>query len=188
MMQLSTEDSVLLFQFRYIDQGKTTSIQIPKESMLGKILVDDAVLKIGIALSHDDYGLNEILGLELNGMVEMQGPLGRGFSDLCSNILHLGINKDKLTWVRSSGWEQALDAESIGYAAADSWIPLIMYTMLTNRYDRTMARNYSNNIYLPREIQVVPDSSLERWRSSYNNVSRLNKNSNKTRNCIHSTE
>lgn len=167
---MATENSVLIFQLRYVEKGRTVVTNIPEDSNLRKILIDPSIFKIGIAIKIDAQGINQLLGWEMDGTIDLQGPLGKGFSDLCFNLLRLRFDKGKLKWLRTCNWGRNLEAEWIGYAAADAWIPLIIYVMLTNRYDDRFVSSTAKRIEFPSEVASSPQQPLERWRTSYNNV------------------
>lgn len=108
--------------------------------------------------------LKSSIDVDLQGTIDLQA-IARGFTALCEQFLKFKFDKSSIGRVRRSNWEKReLSAEAVGYAAADAWVPLIVYSMITNRY-RSLA---PDNGVLEKEFSFPSDHPLQRWRSSYN--------------------
>jgi ribonuclease D len=115
LLQLSTEEYSFLFKL------KKTGIP----DSLAKILSDENIIKVGVALKDDLTGLKKYSDFKQNGFVELQsyvknfGIEDMGLKKLTAIILGYKISKSQ----QVTNWESdKLTSAQKTYAATDAWI------------------------------------------------------------------
>ena len=125
LMQISTESKAFIIKIR-----KTGII---KE--LKKLLSDESILKIGVALHDDIKELQSISTFDAKGFLDL-GVLARslkinrtGVRGLAGIFLSARVSKSQQT----SNWEkEVLTPAQLVYAATDAWICLMIYNKITD--------------------------------------------------------
>ena len=123
LLQLSTAQEVFLFRLNYV--------HFP--AALKRLLENEKILKLGVALHEDIHALQKLASFEPKGFldfVQIARKLGlknSGLRSLAATFLKVRISKSP----RLSNWEsQKLTPAQITYAATDAWICREMYLKL----------------------------------------------------------
>ena len=123
LLQLSTEDDAYLFRLN------NSPLEIP----LLKVLEDDDILKVGVAItddiselrSHRDFDPGGFLALER--FVKQAGIESNGLRKIAAITLNGRISKS----AQVSNWEaKELNKKQLLYAATDAWVGLMIYKKL----------------------------------------------------------
>jgi len=131
LLQLSTEKYAFLFRLN--------NIGLPKE--LAKILANEKILKIGVALKDDVLALKKITNFEPQGFIDLQTYVKTfeienfGLKSLSALVLGFKISKNQ----QVSNWEATTltDAQK-RYAATDAWVSLKIYQKLKEQEINTL--------------------------------------------------
>ena len=120
LIQLATSDKAFLFRLN--------KIGFPDE--LAKILANDNVIKVGVALRDDLKDLKKINSFEPSGFIDLQDTAKElnikniSLKKLTAIILNFRISKSQ----RVSNWEQEiLSPAQLKYAATDAWVCYELY-------------------------------------------------------------
>jgi ribonuclease D len=123
LLQLSTGDRAYLFRLNMIG--------LPDK--LARILANDRIKKVGVAIHDDISSLCKLNQFEPAGFVDLQqfvkdyGIIDNGLKKLTANILGFKISKRQQT----SNWEaEMLSQAQIEYAATDAWVCHEIYKTL----------------------------------------------------------
>ncbi len=123
LLQLSTSHEVFLFRLNYV--------HLP--AALKRILENEKILKLGVAMYDDVHALQKLASFEPKGFLDfaqIAKKLGlKNFGLRSLAAIFLGVRISKRT--RLSNWEnQELTPAQITYAATDAWICREMYMHL----------------------------------------------------------
>jgi ribonuclease D len=125
LLQLATHDQAFLFRLN--------KMRLP--TFIIRLLEDENITKVGVALKDDLTGLKRIMPLSPSGFIDLQqfvksfGVEDNGLKKLAANILGVRISKKSQT----SNWEQdELTQSQLEYAATDAWVCHQIYQKLTD--------------------------------------------------------
>jgi ribonuclease D len=123
LIQLSSSSKAYLFRLNKIGMPDS----------LARILADESISKIGVAIHDDILSLRKLNDFKPAGFIELQhfvkdyGIEDNGLKKLTANVLGFKISKRQQT----SNWEaEQLSAAQIEYAATDAWVCHEIYTTL----------------------------------------------------------
>lgn len=125
LLQLATRDQAFIFRLNRIG--------IP--DFVKKVLENQEITKVGVAIHDDLKSLNRIRLMQTDGFIDLQQYVGRfniedkGLKKLTANILGFRISKRYQT----SNWEEEVLSEpQLEYAATDAWVCYEMYNRLNH--------------------------------------------------------
>jgi ribonuclease D len=125
ILQLSSDTTAYLFRLH--------AIGIP--DCLAKLLENEAIKKIGVAIHDDIKGLQRIRRIKPNGFIDLQcivanyGIQDKSVQKLAAIVLNAHISKGQ----RLTNWENAyLTDQQQLYAATDAWVCREIYVKLIN--------------------------------------------------------
>ncbi len=126
LLQLASGKKAYLFRLNFIG--------LPDE--LTRILEDDSVLKIGVAIQDDLKSLKKLNPFNPGGFVELQSIAkdmdikNTGLKKLAGIILNGRISKSQ----RLTNWENdTLTPAQVKYAATDAWVCYELYNEIINK-------------------------------------------------------
>ncbi len=124
LLQLATSDIAFLFRINRIG--------LPDE--LARILSDDTIMKLGLAIKDDLRDLKKLKSFEPKNFVDIQNIAqelsikNTGLKKLSAIVLEGRISKSQ----RLSNWEkEILSPAQLRYAATDAWVCYELYNRLT---------------------------------------------------------
>eukprot|EP00922_Rhytidocystis_sp_ex-Travisia-forbesii_P057410 GHVS01085031.1.p1 GENE.GHVS01085031.1~~GHVS01085031.1.p1 ORF type:complete len:395 (-),score=28.94 GHVS01085031.1:363-1547(-) len=142
LLQLSTLHATMLLRLRHRTEPVFGGVRCPAESLgpvptgsvLGRLLTDPYVLKVGMEMDIEGALLRDFLGLFMKGVLNL--------TDNDANGQKVGITRHARYWlnieyekkspeikaITRSDWEcWRLSKEQIHYAAGDSWLSLLIH-------------------------------------------------------------
>ena len=126
VLQLATEETAYVIQLRKLSDHR----------MVGELLSDESIGKIGVAVHDDLIKLNELFKFEPGGFIELRtlakkaGIKNNGLRNLAAIFLRGRISKRSQT----SNWaNKTLQPAQIQYAATDAWACIRIYKEMRAR-------------------------------------------------------
>lgn len=120
LLQLATEEKAFLIRLNKLNMPDA----------LKRLLEDDQILKIGVAVKNDLQPLNRLFSIKANGFVDLQEYSeefeiqDNALTKLCGIVLGFNISKAQ----RLSNWEnETLSPAQQKYAATDAWVCVKIY-------------------------------------------------------------
>ena len=123
LLQLSSSERCFLFRLSHIKLS----------SCIARILANESIMKIGVAVRDDIRGLQKLRNFKARNFVDLQtiapqwGIADKSLRKLAGIVLGQSVSKAQ----RLSNWEAAnLTSAQINYAATDAWVCLEIYNRL----------------------------------------------------------